>query len=329
MRKSTYVSKIDKKWPAQDHDLTIVALGYEGRARFIAEFLSRSRRSDKGKLGTQIAVSFESQHEGDYSINLEWFEKNDFEVIDSTDNDYRRTVLEIVRRSVENSDSSVLRVLIDISSLSRLRLATLLDIFVSDFPDTIFQVDFVYALAKYTPPSSSLVPNSHVGPVLKSNFTGWWDEPDRATSAIVGLGYEPDKALGAVEYLDPAEVWTFTPQSAIGEYTGALALANSALLENVRPDHQFTYIVHEPMDCFLTLESLVYGVMQKRNPILLPFGPKLFALCCLLVGCVHPSVAVWRVSAQGAEPAVIRQGESDDMIYGLAARFAPAFPVIP
>jgi hypothetical protein len=48
-------------------------------------------------------------------------------------------------------------------------------------------------------------------------------------------------------------------------------------------------------------------------------GPKLFALCCLLVGIAFPSIPVWRVSAQDLEPAVDRSAEGP--VYGLRVIF--------
>ena len=60
------------------------------------------------------------------------------------------------------------------------------------------------------------------------------------------------------------------------------------------------YRVEQPIDCFGMLESVVYGLLKSFSAIVLPFGPKVFTLCSLLVASLHPTVSIWRVSAGGA-----------------------------
>jgi hypothetical protein len=141
-------------------------------------------------------------------------------------------------------------------------------------------------------------------------------------SAVVGLGYEQDKALGAVEHLQPGEVWVFAPHSAVEEYSVALKKANQVLLDTVPSSHRLVYEVGQPFDCFVTLESLVDRLAEEANVILLPFGPKLFALCSLLVAWLHSDVAVWRVSAGKGEMPQDRRASG--YVYGLRVEFGAA-----
>jgi len=158
-----------------------------------------------------------------------------------------------------------------------------------------FAVDFVYTLALYDPPPAEVPLNSHVGPVI-GEFAGWTTDPDLGIAVIVGLGYEQDKALGAVELVQAVEIWSYIPLSPIAEYTAALKAANQTLTDAVSKDHQLPYEVADPVGLYANLESLMYGLSQRRNVILFPFGPKLFALCSILVACSYPQAAVWRVS---------------------------------
>ena len=66
-----------------------------------------------------------------------------------------------------------------------------------------------------------------------------------------------------------------------------------------------------------------YGIMQKRRPIIIPFGPKIFALVSMLVAYMHhPSVAVWRVSSgRGLHP---EDKTSSGVVVGLKTIFKPA-----
>jgi hypothetical protein len=95
-------------------------------------------------------------------------------------------------------------------SLTRSRLAAVLDNLRSPILSRAFSVDFFYTLAQYDPPPQEVALNSHVGPVTPA-FAGWTNNPDRGLAAIVGLGYEEDKALGAVEHVQAVEIWTYAP----------------------------------------------------------------------------------------------------------------------
>jgi hypothetical protein len=180
-------------------------------------------------------------------------------------------------------------------------------------------IDFVYSLALFTPPPTGESANSHVGPVT-NDFAGWWSDPDRRLSVVVGVGYEQDKALGAVEYLEAQDIWVFEPRSVIEQYTAALQAANATLLSLTDSNHRFLYRVQDPLDCFSRMQSLVQGLIVTNNVVLLPFGPKLIVLCSLIVAARDKRVAVWRVSAQGSEVPVDRKGSEN--IYGLRVCFA-------
>jgi len=313
--KTLIVTELNRAWKRVRYDLFIATLGYEERARYVAEAVGIEAEK-------KYAIGFSDQREEAYEENLRWFQSNGFEIEVVDDAQFREKIVKAIHSAAALRTDGVLQAVIDISSLSRFRLATIIDLLQGELPEFSVKVQFVYSLAAYNPPSVTQVQNSHVGPVLRSNFAGWWVEPDRGITAIVGLGYEPDKALGAVEHLQAADIWTFTPESKVSEYSRALAIANQSLLATVPLEHQIKYRVHEPFNLFITVESLVYGVMQRQNPVLLPFGPKLFALCCLLVVCIHKDVAVWRVSAQGQEPAVNRRASG--FVYGLASIFNPS-----
>lgn len=302
------VRRLPEDWSSEGYDLFIATVGYERRARYIAEYF-------EPRAEIKVACGFRDQQVLEYSNNSNWFASQGFDVAHEPDtgyNDWARAVLHRVP-----VDRSSIRLLVDISSVTRFRIATLL-VLLREFSLARLTVSFVYSLAAFTPPPDIVQANSHVGPVTPE-FAGWWEEPDRALVAVVGLGYEEDKALGAVEHLQAAEVWTFVPISEVEAFSPALTSANRTLLEGVPPNHQLTYRVQDPFDCFARLESLTFGLTQERNPLLLPFGPKIFSLCALLVSLLNPSVPVWRVSAEGQEVPVNR--EPSGFVYGLEVVF--------
>ena len=308
-RRSVSVERLPAGWEKSNYDLAIAAAGYEQRSRHILEVSGLQSE-------LKVAAAFDENQIFEFETNLERFKARGFLVDVVSDEKYAEwcgNVLHGARRS-----SSPLKVIADISSLSRVRLAHLVSAIRECGTECDIIVDFIYSLASFTPPIQQENPNSHVGPVTKA-YTGWWTEPDRELSAVVGLGYEPDKALGAVEYLQAQDVWLFMPESNVAEYTPCLQEANDSLVKITEPSHLFEYRVSDPLDCFSRLQSLTQGLQTSSNVVLLPFGPKLFVLCCLLVAASDQSIAVWRVSAQSGDKPVNRSANGDR--YGLRVLF--------
>ena len=308
MSRNLSVRPLGSDWPSRAYDMAIATVGYEQRARHAFQAFRPTAR-------IKLACGFESQQVFEYWPNSKWFESEGFSTEHKSDRDYRLWLKGMLGEL--SPDGRRANVLVDISSVTRVRLAHIL-VALRDFSVTPLSVNFVYSLAAFTTPPLEAQANSHVGPVTPE-FAGWWGEPDRSVVTVVGLGYEQDKALGAVEHLQSAEIWTFTPTSEIHEYSPAVYEANRTLLESVPPYHQLGYLVQDPFDCFTKLESLVYGILRTQNPVLIPFGPKLFVLCSMLVGLTHVEAPVWRVSAEGQEPPVNRKASG--FVYGLEVSF--------
>src|SRR5882762_6733617 len=219
----TKVRPVDRDSIGGEYDLFLGVIGYELRARYIAENLivAASRR---------IAIGFESGHLYHYDENTHWYESAGFAVHHLNDADFDQLVAQQLAKIRDRKSSGEdIRVCVDVSSLTRVRMARLVRIFAEAQLSGVLEVDFLYSLAAFSPPPASTVPNRHVGPVLPS-FTGWWMAPERPLAAGVGLGYEENKALGAVEHVQASSIWTFEPVSPIVDYSPALKQANSTLL---------------------------------------------------------------------------------------------------
>jgi hypothetical protein len=293
---------------ADEYDLAIATVGYESRSSYLAGHL-------KPIAKFKIAAGFKDRQVFHYATNRASYLSSGYVVQEVEDSKYRHWCADAIDRAKRGNDRPV-KIWVDISSTTRFRMATIVECMrASKFP---ILVDFFYAIAKYSAPGLSKAPNIHVGPVTNT-FAGWSD-PDRSAVAIVGLGYEENKALGAVEHIQATDVWTFIPHSEICEYNEALAHANSILLDKIPDERRVAYLVERPFDCFVILESLVNRIADSQVPVLFPFGPKIFTLCALLVGSIHATrVAVWRVSAGPHDEATDRQPSGS--ICGLRVAF--------
>jgi len=295
-------------WQADRYALAIGTIGYEARARHAFE-------TQAIDVETRVALGFRDQQAHEYSHNRKWFERNKFSVQEPREEEYREIIEGLLKECALDS-SGPLRILVDITSATRVRTAHVVAALMHEQRD--IDATFVYSPALFTPPHKEAPPNSYVGPVLPE-FAGWWPDPSYSTAAIVGLGYEEDKALGATEYLQASEVWTFSPISAVPAFFDAVVRANDTLLANVPEEQQSSYQLSDPVALTATIESLATGVCLRANPVILPFGPKLFALCALIVAARHRDVSVWRVSAGRAEPPVDRKPHGP--IYAMTVQF--------
>ena len=125
----------------------------------------------------------------------------------------RDLVIQELRSAVSANVTSV-RVGVDFSSLTRIRIALIFEALRQIAADmkVVVSVDWYYAIARFSKAPIGFVPNLVAEPVSPA-FAGWVTEPERDTVAIVGLGYEQDKALGAVELVQPSQTWALRPVS--------------------------------------------------------------------------------------------------------------------
>lgn len=276
------------------YDLMVCALGYETRSSYVP-------RKYYQQASAKVALAFPNRKLISYQKNQEFLTNTVFDILEYK----RETFLQNFSKKLESgrSGDTPLNAIIDVSSMSRPMIAQLI-FALSSFPSNRpLQVRFVYCPAKFVAPDPLTAPVTVTEPVIPE-FAGWSDVPERPASAIFGLGYEFHQALGTLDYLEPAMVWAFVPHGDDINYDNATAKANKDMYELLEPGHVQQYHIDHPYTYFRTIENLVYGLLQDTRPILIPFGPKIFALTCMLVAQIHsPRVTVWRVSGeQSAEP---------------------------
>lgn len=281
-------------------DGLLFAVGYEQRSTFVAREL-------QGRYSSGLGLRFGSQEEGSFSENLTWCDAQPdvYTLLADTEWSARDAVAEWLRK-FDARDSPAIRVIVDVSSLSRMLMAVIVSTcFECSRELGPIDVCFVYAPAEFTSPGDEHGPITKFGAVLPE-FAGVSDSA-LGLATVIGLGYEPDLALATQQGLDPATCWMLTPTGVAERYDQAVARANARVLALMDTDDVLEYDVLRPFDAFMRVESLVAGLRRAHNVVLVPLGPKILALVCLLVAVVHaPDVGVWRVSAG-------RLGESRDV----------------
>ncbi|GJH14439.1 hypothetical protein CBA19CS11_36395 [Caballeronia novacaledonica] len=297
MLKLTSIRNVESV-PSENIDVFIAACGYEGRA------IAASKRFHQ-VAGRKLAIGFASQRKLEYNANRAWFENAAFDLVEVDDETFRDALNQYLSKL--SPDGDVWRVEVDISCFNRFRMAHLVDA-LRTLPAAEISVTFRYSIAEFTPPAKDTAPTVTVAPVIPQ-FAGWTTRPDRPPAAIVGLGYEPNKAIGIVDHLEINNAtWAFYPLGPIPEYYQRVLEANRSLLDIIQSDGRCQpYDLNEPAQLFSEINSLVDMLKPHFNAVLIPFGPKIFALLTLLVATVHDDVGVWRVSSGSLEEPVNRR----------------------
>jgi hypothetical protein len=210
-----------------------------------------------------------------------------------------RDNIELLLKQRHGTEQST-KLSIDISLIDRKSLADLFSTLARLAIEHIYEISVIYSLAKYAPPSGENCPNNDVKPV--SNFySGWSNRPGMPVLSIVGLGYEKDKAIGAIEYLECSKAFLYIPQSMEENYQKDVLNENSSLLEYFGKKSQFSYKLESPTEAIFSLDSVISANKNNYKIVLLPFGPKLFYALSLLTCIPHPEVSIWYVSGESGD----------------------------
>lgn len=292
----------------EEYDLILVALGYEERSRALAE-------SYRGIAAGKLAVGFHDRHDLSYLENFSRLKSLGYKIEELSDAEFDKWWAKTLQQIVTTeAPSKPIRICIDISSQTRSRLATIVQgLCLDGISDFVF-VDFVYSYAKFSAPDKSPEFAAFCGPVTPF-FAGWPADPDFPTAAVIGLGYEIERAIGAYEYLEPTSRIVMIPKGLDSKFDREVEQSNKSFLKGVPIKERFSYRVDRPESTFQLIESIAFELLASHRLIMLPFGPKLFALSCLLSACVHyPQIGIWRVSPGSNEKAQQRQASGDFIV---------------
>jgi len=218
-------------------DLFIGTLGYETRSSHLA-------RQGLINANRKIALAFPEEDYAAYLSNREVLKSAQFEVLPKDSG----PLPQLLATAIENHPADVKRefsILVDISSMSRPMLADVVfELSMVERTASVI-VTFVYLPAEFVKENAEHAPVVVTEPVTP-DYAGWTSTPERPITAVVGLGYEHDLALGTIEYLEPTNVWVFVPGGEDRRYDDAVNQANRNLKEMLRDERVMKYNVDAP-----------------------------------------------------------------------------------
>lgn len=280
------------------HDLLIAACGYESRCTQVPLALS----SHCSQIHT---FAFPDRHDNAFGDHYDTLSK--LGTIVTADMSEFSDQVSMLASKVRSSSTpgKISSVAVDISSLDRERIASVVRAFVLVPSETPVDLTFYYSHGKFESHPDS-APETIVinGPV--NGFSGWTTQPSDPVACVVGLGFEADLALAALETLEPALTVVLIPQhEADARFENKVRFANASLVRSQSDVRVLDYDLDHPAETMRTIERVVHSLNGRYRIAVVPLGPKLFALCGMLVATKYEdAIAVWRVSLASGAPSI-------------------------
>ena len=288
-----------------EYDLMIVTCGYEARATFVhGQFAGRADRL--------TVLDYHCEGMNSYDVNRTRLRAAQGSIwIDLVNHGSAEVIAETIKQQLAGLETDApARVFVDVSSCSRRVLANVFLALAAPHGRRVI-LTCAYAISKFYPPPEGELPASISEPVI-GDLSGWSDDLSKPPCAIIGLGFEPGRALGSIDYLEVPEVRLFLPEGPDPRFEQAVMVANRLLTDEI--GQPLRYDVTDPEDTYQKLASLVFGLLPRFRPIIIPLGPKIFAALAMLLALrLLPQICIWRTSVGSGEE-VSDHGASGDVV---------------
>lgn len=275
--------------PDGEFDLLIGAVGYESRSTWLIEH--------GGIRATAVwGLQFEYNQVLHFNRACEIYEHAGADLaLFSSEDDLGRMAARL--SEIQSQHNRPLRVVLDISAMSRLMIATTLLAITQASRAYGIELNTHYTPATFRAPGQTAP--ARVAQPIVPELAGWSNRPDTPLGVIVGLGYEGSAAAGALQVLEPSRTWALYPVGFDPQFLQAVQAANDDL-SSIYDIIKLTYSIADPAGTRALLRRLLSDLRADYRIALIPFGPKIFSWLCMVTAMEQgfEEVAVWRFSPQ-------------------------------
>lgn len=290
-------------------DGLIVVCGYEQRARAVAVAI-------EGRFERGVALFYESNRVLDYDENARYYDAQGFLHKEAVPAGARAAIDELLKGHDENRPY---KLSIDFSSMDRDLIAAIADYLVrQEFPVEVV-VTFVYSEGDFeSAPAEDEALITVNRPAV--GLSGWTSDPTAPLVAVLGLGFESDLALAALESLEPSNTYLFEPSANDSRFEQRVWARNESLLSSYF-ENLSTYDVSQPVALYRALYTFAAASVSSRRIVFIALGPKVFAMAAAIVTAQFVTgVSAWRVSAGEARIPRNRRGTGRFVAFELYRR---------
>jgi len=266
----------------------IAACGYEARSSALVSRIDLSR-------GTRVALCFtEWKSELSRRKNEDVFRNANFIMKEVSGRD-SSAIAQLVLDAI-GGDTPDTALAIDVSAMTRAWHGAIIRTLRSVNVERDIEAYFAYVPARFSKPPGHNPSYEIVAPV--EGFASL-SPPDLPVAAIIGLGYERERALGLQQLLDPKRTILMVPRfrSRNDRFYTEVLKSNRDILARTPREFQVDYWLDEPAATFGALASLVSKLIPSYRVVLASIGPKMLGILCFLVAAQFPQVSVWRASS--------------------------------
>ena len=272
---------------SRSFDVSIFVCGYEARSTFVYSGLSK-------QFGLTVVLDYDCQGVLSYDAAKSVFSSlSGAKLVSVASENFAGELADLLQ---QHDYSGRVKVIFDVSCGSRRLISNVLGVLDSCFSEQL-DLTCVYALSEFYEPPTEELP-SHISEPVIGSLSGWSDDLVKPPCAVIGLGFEPGRAIGCLDYLEIPEVRLFVPFGPDQRFVREVLNANHLLIQESGENAVLPYSVLQPNDAYLKLESLVFGLVNDFRPVLIPLGPKIFSVVAIVLAMrMSPRICVWRTSS--------------------------------
>ena len=199
--------KLNKSSSAEQFDIAIFGLGYESRSTHVFKKYS--------ECGCKIAIGYDTNVvDLYYADNRKYFESNNCEILERSENNILDDVEKFLEENLSSGEAK--SVLFDITAFTRARIATVLKLLFSKL-SAGSALTVMYSPSVYVSPPAGATPVKKIS-AIDDYYSGVLGDLGRPVALVLSLGYEKNKALGLVNYLDASRHFILVPHSSHPEF---------------------------------------------------------------------------------------------------------------
>jgi hypothetical protein len=194
-----------------------------------------------------------------------------------------------------NNAFETLNILVDYSCMPKIWIATILD-FISknELPEQRINIFFSYTPKRFLPNIKKIV--DFIGPIIEPKDL---IKNDGNLTLIAGLDNNYESIVMLAKDINPARICAFIPEPAFDEaYSKSVIEKNRPLLEKIGSENIIKYPANNQEEINSILTSLCLELRLNSRIIIVPLGPKTFALTALLLSLRYPDIKLWDITSK-------------------------------
>ena len=194
-----------------------------------------------------------------------------------------------------NNASDILNIIVDYSCMPKKWIATILD-FISknELPEQRINIFFAYTPKRFLPNIKKIV--EFIGPIIEPKDL---IQNDTNLTLIAGLDNNYESINKLRKNINPQNIFAFVPDPAFDEaYSKSVYKKNKPLLEKLGNENIIRYPANNQEEINSILTSLCLELRLNSRVIIVPLGPKTFALTSLLLSLRYPDIKLWDITSK-------------------------------